>query len=254
MERNDVDNGRAFDFGRTAAAYAAYRDIYPKTLYDRLRSLGVAADGTAWLDLGTGTGVLPKNLYNPNAEIVGADISPEQIAYARAEAAACGRRIRYIVSPAESTGLPDRAFNAVTAAQCFFYFDRDAMIPELRRLLKPGGLFVKIFMDWDESDPIVGASCALVRRFNPDWRSGETAAADMYDDLFPGRVTETFAAELPFTGESWHGRMLACRGVMASMDGETLRAWTEAHLRLLRDAPERFTVRHAVYLSRFIIT
>ncbi len=62
MNFENIDNGNSFDFGKTSEAYAKYRDIYPKELYDRLRELGVAADGTAWLDIGTGTGVFPKNL------------------------------------------------------------------------------------------------------------------------------------------------------------------------------------------------
>ena len=80
MELHAIDRGQAFDFGKTSAAYAAYRDIYPPVLYDRLRALGVAADGTDWLDLGTGTRVLPKNLYNSKANITGVDVSAEQIA------------------------------------------------------------------------------------------------------------------------------------------------------------------------------
>lgn len=53
------DNGKAFDWGLTSEDYAKYRDIYPKKLYQRLKELGVANDGTSWLDLGTGTGMLP---------------------------------------------------------------------------------------------------------------------------------------------------------------------------------------------------
>ena len=82
MKFENIDNGNSFDFGKTSEAYAKYRDIYPKELYDRLRELGVAADGTAWLDIGTGTGVFPKNLYNENAKITAVDISAEQISFA----------------------------------------------------------------------------------------------------------------------------------------------------------------------------
>lgn len=53
------DNGKSFDWGLTSEDYAKYRDIYPYELYKRLRELGVAKDGTSWLDLGTGTGILP---------------------------------------------------------------------------------------------------------------------------------------------------------------------------------------------------
>ncbi len=251
MQNERIDSGRTFDFGKTSKAYAEYRDIYPDVLYERLRALGVAADGTAWLDLGTGTGVLPKNLYNPKAEIYGEDISAGQIAFAKEKAEKSGQRITYIVSPAEDTGLPGGKFDAVTAAQCFFYFDREKMRAEIRRLLRPGGIFIKIFMNWEESDPVAGGSCELVRRFNPRWNSGEAAVKDMTDDLFPGRKTETFYADLPFTRESWHGRMLACRGTLASMDKETLARWEEAHLRFLESQPGSFTVRHRIYISYF---
>ncbi len=59
----NIDNGKVFDWGLTSADYAKYRDIYPKELYQRLEELGVANDATSWLDLGTGTGILPMNLY-----------------------------------------------------------------------------------------------------------------------------------------------------------------------------------------------
>ena len=253
MELHSIDEGRSFDFGKTSSTYAAYRDIYPDALYERLRALDVAADGTSWLDLGTGTGVLPKHLYNPKARIVATDISKEQIAFARKEAEENGWNIRYIVSPAETTGLADHSFDTITAAQCFFYFDRDKIQAELKRLLKPGGVFVKIFMNWSEDDPIAAGSCAVVRKLNPDWRSGEAAERDMEDDLFPGRTTESFEADLPFTRESWHGRMRACRGTLASMDAETMRTWEELHKQFLADCQESFTIRHRIILSWFTL-
>lgn len=251
MELKKIDQGQAFDFGKTATAYAAYRDIYPRELYDRLRSLGVAADGTAWLDLGTGTGVLPKNLYNPKASVFGVDFSEAQISFARREAEDNGWKINYIVAPAEATGLPDHSFDTVTAAQCFWYFDREKMRSELRRLLKPGGAFIKIAMDWDLSDPIAERSVGLVQDLNPKWTGGKGIGEDIFDDLFPGRQTERFFAALPFTRESWHGRMCACRGTLASMDENMFRAWEQRHLDFMSRCPEQFTVRHILYYSRF---
>ena len=251
MKFDSIDEGASFDFGKTSAAYAAYRDIYPERLYERLRAMGVAAPGSSWLDLGTGTGVLPKHLWRKDARIAGVDISPEQIAFAKEDAKKNGMDITYLVSPAEATGLPDGSFDAVTAAQCFFYFNRDAMRRELIRLLKPGGLFVKIFMNWTEDDPVAAGSCRTVRELNPLWNSGIAAEKDMEDELFLGRRTETFFAELPFTRESWHGRMRACRGTLASMDEATAREWEALHLRFLAQCPPSFTVRHKIYISSF---
>ena len=96
ITNKNIDHGNAFDWGFTSQQYAKYRDIYPPQLYDRLRELGVAADGTSWLDLGTGTGIIPQNMYNPNTHITGVDISKEQINYAKHNAEKNGWNIKYI--------------------------------------------------------------------------------------------------------------------------------------------------------------
>ena len=253
MNDKNIDSGRSFDFGKTAQAYSLYRDIYPDELYNKLRERGVAADGTSWLDLGTGTGVLPSNLYNPKARITGVDISQEQISFARSAALKNNMNINYTVSPAEETGLPDDAFDVITAAQCFWYFDREKMRLEIGRMIKPGGMFIKIFMNWDFDDPIASKSIMLVKKHNPLWSSGRNADADMYDDIFPHRHTEVFRAEIPFTRESWHGRMCACRGTLASMDEAAFNAWEAEHISFVNTCPDEFKVSHDVYISYFII-
>ncbi|MDR1465556.1 MAG: hypothetical protein LBJ11_09715 [Oscillospiraceae bacterium] len=40
-----IDHGQAFDWGKTSAAYAQYRDIYPPELFERLLALGVGRGG-----------------------------------------------------------------------------------------------------------------------------------------------------------------------------------------------------------------
>lgn len=149
-----IDSGNAFDWGNTSEEYAKYRDIYPPFLYEKLREVGVAADGTSWLDLGTGTGILPINLYNPNAGITGTDISAEQISFAKKVAAEKGHNINFLVSPAENLPFPDNGFNTITAAQCFWYFDKEKVKKEISRLIKPNGKFIKILLDWDYRDAL----------------------------------------------------------------------------------------------------
>lgn len=253
MKNEKYDNGNDFDFGLTSEQYAKYRDIYPDVLYKRLKELGVAADGTAWLDLGTGTGVLPQNMYNTNAEIYGEDIAKEQIEYAKKKAAENGWNINYIVSPAESTNLPDNKFNAITAAQCFGYFDRDKMQLEIKRMLKPGGVFIKVFLEFCYDDKICSKSIDLIKQFNPDWTPEKNSYQDVFDDIFDGRVTEEYDCDIPFTRESWHGRMCACRGTLASMDKSTFEKWSETHKKMLSELPESFTVKHKLYISYFKI-
>lgn len=99
-----VDHGNGFDFGRAAADYAKYRDIYPASLYRKLEETGAVRAGLRVLDAGTGTGVLPRAMYGTGARFTGIDLSPEQIEAARALSA--GKAIEYRVSPAESTPFP----------------------------------------------------------------------------------------------------------------------------------------------------
>ncbi len=253
MNFSNIDSGKAFDFGKTAEEYAKFRNIYPKELYSRLEEFNIAAPGTSLLDLGTGTGIIPKNLYKDGVKIIGADISPEQIALAKADAKKSGCNIEYITAPAESTGLPDESFDAITAAQCFFYFDREKMKKEIFRMIKPGGIFCKIFMTYTLDDKIARSSHYLVKRLNKTWTPRVSGAGNMFDTLFPGRVTESFCVDIPFTRESWHGRMCACRGTLASMDESTFCEFEKRHKKMLAKHPESFTVKHKVYISYFII-
>ena len=61
---------------------------------------------------------------------------------------------------------------------------------------------------------------------------------------------EEYDLMVPFTKESWHGRMRACRGVGASLSEEELVKWDREHRELLdRIASEQFDVLHYAALA-----
>ena len=130
---NSIDKGKNFDFGKTSKEYALYRDIYPESLYDKLILFNIGQKGQDILDLGTGTGVIPRHMVKYGAGFTGADISENQIK--EAISLSEGMDIKYKVCPGEETGFPDKSFDAVTACQCCHYFDTDRLVPELKRIL-----------------------------------------------------------------------------------------------------------------------
>ena len=79
----NIDNGNPFDWGRTSEDYAKFRDIYPQAFYQKILERNLCTDGQSVLDLGTGTGVLPRNMYRYGAKWTATDISENQIAQAR---------------------------------------------------------------------------------------------------------------------------------------------------------------------------
>lgn len=116
ISRKDIDCGKEFDWGLTSENYAKYRDIYPAEFYKSIVELGCGTKGQRMLDLATGTGVLPRGMQKYGAKWTGADISENQIKYARLLSEASGADIDYIASPAEELDFEAESFDGVTAA------------------------------------------------------------------------------------------------------------------------------------------
>lgn len=249
ITNNNIDGGKAFDWGRTSSDYAKYRDIYPKDFYDRIAARGLCVKGQQVLDIGTGTGVLPRNMYSYGAKWTGTDISANQIE--QAKCLSQGMDIDYIVSSAEDIDFPNSTFDVVTACQCYWYFDAARTAPIFSKVLKTDGSLVFLSMEWlPFEDKIAGESEKLVLKYSPNWSgAGETVHPiyidPEYEKYFDVVYSTEFYLNVPFTRESWNGRMKACRGVGASLSPEEIAKWEAEHKKLLEEiAPEVFTVRH----------
>lgn len=96
-----------------------------------------AKPGESILDLGCGDGQLTLRIASTGARVVGVDASPEMLAKARS------RGIDAHEGNAESLPFADHSFDAVFSnAVLHWVRDQDAMMAEVRRVLKPGGRFV----------------------------------------------------------------------------------------------------------------
>lgn len=258
MKNDSIDHGREFDWGNTSGDYAKYRDIYPDEFYQRIVNLGLCVSGQKVLDLGTGTGVLPRNMYHFGADWTGTDISENQISEAIRMATDAGMKIRFLAIPAEKTGLPDHSFDVITACQCFFYFDREQILPEITRLLKPNGRLLVLYMSWlPFESKIARGSEELVLKYNPSWTGAnfkrvESEVPDSASGSFDCLRCLAFDLNIPFTRESWHGRIVACRGIGASsLPQEKINAFKKEHLAYLQTVPERFVIPHYVTMLDF---
>lgn len=252
----NIDSGKAFDWGLTSKEYAKYRDIYPQIFYDKIVQRNLCVNGQTVLDLGTGTGVLPRNMYKYGAKWIGADISENQIIEAERLSKSANMDIQYIVSATENIDFPDSGFDVITACQCFWYFNHKITSPKFAKMLKDNGRLLVLYMAWlPLEDNIAGASEELVLKYSPDWSGAEETMKpiiidDEVYDYFEPVSHEEYRIMIPFTRESWHGRMKACRGVGASLNEQELASWEEEHKFLLEKiAPQNFDVLHYAALA-----
>lgn len=123
--------------GAQAAAWGLFRR--PER---ELKVLGEVA-GLDVLELGCGAARWSIALAKAGARAVGLDLSSRQLDHAREEVARAGVSVQLVEASAEEVPLPDASFDVVF---CDFgamtFADPLRTVPEVARLLRPGGLLV----------------------------------------------------------------------------------------------------------------
>lgn len=136
---------RSLSFGSQAAAYERGRPSYPPEAIDWLLPPG-ARDV---LDLGAGTGKLTARLVERGLDVVAVDPIAEMLEVL----ATALPGTPALLGSAEQIPLPDNSVDAVLVAQAWHWFDPARAIPELVRVLRPGG---RLGLVWNTRDERLG--------------------------------------------------------------------------------------------------
>jgi SAM-dependent methyltransferase len=144
-----------------AADYDRCRPRPPAALLELLPQLAGVDRPRLVVDLGSGTGLSTRFWAERAEQVVGVEMNDAMREFA--EQATDSPGVRYVGGSACETGLPDGSADLVTAAQSLQWMELDRVVPEIARILRPGGVF-----------------CAYnyFRLQTPDWRS--TMAFDHY--------------------------------------------------------------------------
>ncbi len=146
----------AASFDRAADAYERGRPPYPAEVV----AWAVPAGARRVLDLGAGTGKLTRVLVDAGLDVVAVEPSArmrEQLAGAVPEATA-------LEGAAERIPLADGSVDAVVVAQAWHWVDPAVAVPEVARVLRPGGTLSLIWNIRDHSEPRVARLDELLRR------------------------------------------------------------------------------------------
>jgi SAM-dependent methyltransferase len=257
--REDFDKlATTVDFGKTARDYSRHRQGFPESFFARMAERGVGVAGQRLLDLGTGTGTLPRAFARRGCRVTGVDLSATMLAQAADLDREAGVAIEYVNARAEDTGLPDGAFDVVTAATAWHWFDGARASAEVRRVLVPGGTIVIASLDWVAlPGNVVDATEALIEQHNPAWRLRGTQAlfaapswlAALAQAGFEGLEVSTYDEALSYSHEDWRGRIRASAGVGATLPADAVARFDEELARLLaRDFPgDPIAVPHRIF-------
>jgi len=189
-----VHRAAAVGFQRAADAYGRGRPGYPRDGIEHLvRVLGIGP-GRVVLDLAAGSGILTRSLVATRASVV----AVEPIEAMRAALTLACPAAGVIAGTAEALPIADASVDAATVAQAFHWFDEEAAMRELHRVVREGGGLGLVWNVRDESDPVQASLTALMEPYRagtPAHREGRWLDAFARAGLFTPPERATFPHE-----------------------------------------------------------
>jgi SAM-dependent methyltransferase len=149
----DVFEQRRQSFGGVAAAYEAGRPVYAPAAIEWVLE---AAPGRHVLDLAAGTGKLSRSLLAAGARITAVEPSADMLHELRAALP----DVPALIGSAEEIPLPDASVDAVMVGQAFHWFTPERALPEIARVLRPGGVLGLLWNVRDDSVAWIAAVTA----------------------------------------------------------------------------------------------
>ena len=123
--------------------YSPFMRIFFGTIFRKITKYIQLKSEETLLDIGCGPGNLLGILHgkHPNSKLIGLDVDPKILKIARNK---LSDRIEFIESSATKLPFPDNSLDVVTSTLMIHHlksYEKDQMIKEIYRILKPGGRF-----------------------------------------------------------------------------------------------------------------
>jgi SAM-dependent methyltransferase len=164
---DELFRAQAASFDQAAEVYERARPSYPDEVVDWLLEPAPASV----LDLGAGTGKFTRLIADRVESLIAVDPSERMLQQLSAHVPSADIR----VGAAERIPADDASVDAVFAAQAWHWVDEERAVPEVRRVLKPGGYLGLVWNVRDERVPWVAALTEVMHGSRAEeWASDPT--------------------------------------------------------------------------------
>ncbi|HXH81136.1 class I SAM-dependent methyltransferase [Nocardioides sp.] len=170
-------------FGAVADAYDRGRPSYPADAVDWL----LDGDAKVVLELGAGTGKLTRVMVDVGHAVFATEKDPAMLAVLQERVPEVSAK----VAGAEEIPANDRSVDVVVAAQAFHWFDHELALPEMARVLRPGGHVALVWNSFDQRIPWVRKLVEVAGEWSAT--SGGSHEVLAGSDLFAEVESKTFA-------------------------------------------------------------
>jgi len=196
--------------------YTKFRPSYPQAFIEYLHSrVGIGMDSVV-ADIGSGTGILTKQLLDLCKKVFAVEPNSDMRAVAEVGLSVCSN-FSSINGTAENTTLDDNCVDFITVAQAFHWFNKKQFETECRRILRPKGKVTLVWNSRDFSSEAVKENEQINKRYCPNFKgfSGGIFGMNMenddrFDDFFLGNYDlRVFQNDLTFSLDNFIGRALS---------------------------------------------
>jgi SAM-dependent methyltransferase len=171
---------RRLTFGAHAEEYALARPEWPV----EVARWFVPEDAALVVELGAGTGKLTRAVSSLGVRVVAVEPDQRMLDVLRSGG------LDGVQGSAEEIPIADGEAGAVVAGSCVHWFDLEGALPEIHRVLRPGGRFAFGWNGRDGRHPTIARMNEAIYSQAPDrsrWRdrdwAGEVTAAGLFGDI-----------------------------------------------------------------------
>ena len=198
----DLHARRADSFGAQAEAYAEHRPDYPvAAIRWALEPLG-SSERLEVLDLAAGTGKLTAGLVAEGHQVTAVEPNEQMLS----ELVRRVHGVRALPGHAEHIPVPDQTVDAVFVGTAYHWFDQEKALPEIARVLRPGGVLAALWispdpdLEWYTEFERVSASSVESQRNNPATIRETLNRLGFTVEYFSGDLVPAASAETSGTG------------------------------------------------------